>query len=647
VNRILGRWLGIALAVVVVGGGGLLLVRRLRAGSAEAAPQYFLVPASVGPVTVSVSGTGSIVPTETATVLPSVGGVVASVPVAVGQHVRQGQTLFRLADTADLAGQVTADAASLANAENSLENLLHPVIDPRSVQAAELKVQQSQVALRQAELSLSQAESQGAQATAVASPVDGLLQAVDVQPGQQVNQGATLAVVQPMAPVEVTVPVPSFELPFLPTGARAVVEVAGVPGDPIPGTVIAAAGSAGAGSGATAGSTGSTPAATGTGGGGGGASSAGSCANASAASGDVVVRLAAAPRSAVPGASANVVFTPVGSAPACDAWSAAGTITYPAAVTLTASQAGTVTGVLGTVGQRVAVGKTLVTLSSPQEQASLQQDELAVQNARLALQQAEISLQQTAHPEPPTSAAVAAAELQVSALKDTLAQAQRSLAELDVQSPMNGIVTAVNIYPGESVGASTAAVSLESAGPLQAQASIAETDIGQVHVGAPAQVTVQAYPGKTYNGRVVQVSPAATSTGGVATFEVTVALNSSRGLLAGMSDTVNIQVAEAAQAVRVPAQAVTVIPGSSNGIVRVMENGKPVAKPVKVGLVGASFTQILSGLQPGVPVVAGQASAATTSPFAGRGGFGGFGGFGGGGFARGGAAFFGGGFGRG
>ncbi len=626
-----GRWIGIGLAVVVVGGGGFLLVRHLRAGSTQAAPQYFVVPASVGPVTVSVSGTGSIAPAETQTITPSVGGVVSALDVSVGQKVRQGQTLFTLADTQGLAGQVASDQASLANAESNLQNLLSPAVDPRSVEAAQLKLQQSQLALRQAQLTLAQAQTSTGAATRVASPVGGILQAVDVEPGQQVNAGTVLAVVQPSQPVEVSASVPAFELPYLPTGAHAVVSVAGVGGNPVAGTVVEVAGT---GNGSSAGATGSTSSQAPTSAGGAG----GACANASGSSGSVVVRLSAAPRTAVPGAGANVVFTPVGSAPACYGWSAAGTVTYPSAVSLTAAQAGTVTGISGTVGGVTHVGATLVTISSPQAQATLQQDTMAVQQAQLSLQQAQIAMEQTAHPQPPTAAAVAAAKLQLASVQDTLAQAEHNLADLVVRSPMNAIVTAVGIVPGENVGASTAAVSLESSGPLQAQASIDELSIGQVHVGEPVVVNVAAYPSKTYSGRVVQVAPAAVASGGVSSFAVDVALNQSTGLLAGMSDTVTIQVASAPSAVRVPAQAVTVFPSGGRGVVRVMKGGKPVPTAVKVGLVGAAYTQILSGVQPGMPVVAGQASSGNAFGFLrAAGGFGGFGGggrrggFGGGG----------------
>jgi RND family efflux transporter MFP subunit len=605
VGRLWSRILTWAVAVVVVGGVAALVVGHLRGRATQAAPQYFVVPVTVGPVAVTVSGTGSLVPQQTLTVAPEVSGTVSQVLVHVGQTVRAGQPLFALADTQGLAQQVTADEASLANAESQLQNLVHPAVDPRTIEEDRLKVDQAQLSLQQAEATLANAEEQYRQATRVAAGVAGTVEAVDVVPGQSVGAGTVLAVVAPDGAPVVTVPVPEAELPYLPVGARAAVTLTQAPGQVLPGRVAAVSvptGGQGAGASAASGQGGAAAAPA--------AGTALPCPGTSGAALDVSVAVEARVR-LVPGSTASVVFTPVGDPPACDTWDLSGTVAAPTPVTLVAGQPGTVERVLA-AGTAVRPDTVVAVLASPAAQATVQQDAMQVAQDRYAWEQAQLALEQAEQPEPPTPEAVAAAELQVAQAKAALAHAEQELAALTVRAPMSGIVTAVNVSPTQTVQPATQAVTLASDGPLVAEADVDELSIADVHVGQLAEVQVPAYPNRTFPGRVVSISPVGTSQGGLATFLVDVALGDDPGLLAGMSDTVNITVATAPEAIRVPAQAVTLLPGGHTGIVRVMQNGRPVPVRVQVGLVGQDYTQILSGLEPGEPVVAGEASTGTT-----------------------------------
>lgn len=661
--RPMGRIITVAIAVVAVAGGGFLVVRHFRSKSTSQAPQFFTTPVSVGPVAVTVEGTGSLAPQELVSVAPQVPGTVSLVKTTVGAHVRSGQPLFTMTDAQGLANQVTADRENLDNAENALENLVSPTIDQRTVEADRLQVQEAEVSLQQAEMSLKSS------VTAVA-PVDGTIQSTAVVVGQQVTAGETLATIAPSGLPTIIVPVPEAELPYLPEGTKAIATLPGTDGPLVPGTVSTigtTASAAGAGSGAT-GPADATGAAAGTGSAAGGATAprgtsvaasataaaATACPDQSGSTVDVTVALAASSSALPAGGSVQVVFTPHGNPPLCDVWDATGVVTDPSTVSVSAGQAGTVTAILA-AGSAVRSGANVATvLAQPKVPGQLSQAELAIKQDTFSLEQARLNLQATESPQPPTTGQLAAARLQVSQAETTLAEAEQNEAELTVTAPISGVVTTVSVAPDQVVGTGTGAVTIQSDGPLQAEVAIAETSIGQVKVGQQAQVTVDAYPDATYTGRVVSVAPAATTSSGpsspggsgVATFAVTVSLNSQQGLMAGMSDTVEIDVASAPAALRVPAQAVTVLSGDK-GFVRVVgASGVPKTVPVTVGLVGQQYTQILSGLQPGEAVVAGEA-ATTTGGFAG--GAGRFA-FGGGGFA-GGAGHFGGGaaafFGRG
>jgi HlyD family secretion protein len=590
-------WLLVLAAVLA---GGVLAYRQYRAHRAAQVPRYFAVPASVGSVDVTVSGTGTVQAVTTQAVTPLVAGRVAKVDVTLGQTVHAGQPLVELADTSGLAQQVAAAQATLAQAQAQLDALLHPTAnqDPRSIAQAQLKVQQAQVTLQQAQLTLSRDQANAAQNAAVTTPVAGTVLSVSVVNGQQVGAGAPIATVQPAGTPTVTVPVPEEDLPYLPIGTKATIAVPALQ-QTLTGTVTARAATP---SGQIA------------------VNSAGMPVSGAAASNPAFTQQALyaltvsfdqAPSGVPQGAAVLVTFQPQGSPPATYGWSDTGTITYPNPVTVTAQQAGTVQNLVA-VGTALQAGQPVATILNANTQAQIQQDELNVRQDEIALQQAQLSLDQLQNPQPPTQDQIAAQQAAVQSAAQALAQKQQQLAQLTVTAPVDGKVVAVNVNPGDNVGTNTAVVQLQAAGALQVVAPIDELDVGKVKLGMPVQVVVNAFPDVPYTGKVAAIAPTAQTQNGVSMFPVTISLDNAQNLLPGMSATAIIQVAHADRTLRVPAQAVTLVNGN-RGVVRVLEGGRPVPVQVTVGLVGSDWVQILSGLQPGQPVVAGQASTGSTN----------------------------------
>jgi hypothetical protein len=169
---------------------------------------------------------------------------------------------------------------------------------------------------------------------------------------------------------------------------------------------------------------------------------------------------------------------------------------------------------------------------------------------------------------------------------------------------------------------------------------LSESEIGHVHVGDIATVTVEALEGKKFAAEVATVPVLSTTESGVVDYDVTFQLEqTATGLKPGMSATAEV-VVQQEEGVNVPTSAIT---GDS---VTVVHDGKQTRRSVVTGLAGNSTTIIRSGLSAGEEVVlpsTGTASSTTSAAGGSRssaGGFGG-GGFGGGGF--GGAGGFGGG----
>ncbi|MDI3317851.1 MAG: HlyD family efflux transporter periplasmic adaptor subunit [Bacillota bacterium] len=317
-----------------------------------------------------------------------------------------------------------------------------------------------------------------------------------------------------------------------------------------------------------------------------------------------------------------------------------GSFAYNDPVQVLAPRAGTVGTVLVSASQWVDAGQRLFSIATnPADETQVSQQRLQVQAAQLTLQS---DLDQK--------------------------------AKLHVVAPVDGVVTDVAVQVGDSVGQGGSAggqdagssgasggsansgglLTIRPQGEIDLEANVSELDIGQIHVGQPATVTVDAFPGKLFQGTVSDIAGQATSQNGVATFPVWISIQQPTGLLPGMTGHAQIVVTQRQNVLRVPTEAVVQPSGglsaapNSRGLVQVLENGQPVRKVVELGVVTPRWAEIVSGLSEGeqVIVATSQASSSGGTPQAGFRPFG-LGGEGGRGFDLGGGRPGGGGFGNG
>ena len=150
----------------------------------------------------------------------------------------------------------------------------------------------------------------------------------------------------------------------------------------------------------------------------------------------------------------------------------------------------------------------------------------------------------------------AIAQAQVENAKAVIAQRQAQLeqAEIDldrtvIRSPINGTVISRTVDIGQTVAASLQAPELfqiaQDLRRIRIEAQVNEADVGVITEGNPATFTVDAYPDRTFQGRVTQVRLAATELENVVTYTVIVeASNEDRRLFPGMTANMQIVTAE-------------------------------------------------------------------------------------------------------
>jgi RND family efflux transporter MFP subunit len=79
--------------------------------------------------------------------------------------------------------------------------------------------------------------------------------------------------------------------------------------------------------------------------------------------------------------------------------------------------------------------------------------------------------------------------------------------EIAVQSPTSGYITERNALPNQFVQPETKLYTVADLSQVWAYAQVFQTDVGRLKAGDPASVTVDAYPGRTFRGRIQQILP--------------------------------------------------------------------------------------------------------------------------------------------
>jgi HlyD family secretion protein len=231
-------------------------------------------------------------------------------------------------------------------------------------------------------------------------------------------------------------------------------------------------------------------------------------------------------------------------------------------------------------------------------------------------------------------ASVAKAKADVENAAAQVSLRRTSLGKAEVRSPIDGVVLDRKVSTGQTVAASfqtpvlfTLATDLST---MQLAVDIDEADIGSVHEGQPANFTVDAYPQRRFDARLVSLRNSPKTTNGVVTYQGVLAVDNAAMLLRpGLTATVNILVAETKDALLVPNGALRFTPSAkdanapplphgANGVAMgrlwVMQGGKPVVHDVRIGRSDGRNTEILSGdLKPGDPVITDIATRATSA----------------------------------
>lgn len=197
-------------------------------------------------------------------------------------------------------------------------------------------------------------------------------------------------------------------------------------------------------------------------------------------------------------------------------------------------------------------------------------------------------------------------------------RADDALSKTSIVSPIDGIVSRLRVREGEMVviglqnQPGTTLMTISDLGQIDAEVKVAEADVLRLSLGQTSAVTLEALPGRTFAGKVVEIGASALPVSGAGAaareFKVVVRLDTpDAGLRPGLTCDAEIVTSERANVLTVPLQSVVLRPGAGGADasgVFLMKDGKAVFTPAKTGVIGGLDIEI-TGVPKDAPVITG------------------------------------------
>ena len=217
------------------------------------------------------------------------------------------------------------------------------------------------------------------------------------------------------------------------------------------------------------------------------------------------------------------------------------------------------------------------------------------------------------------------AEQEVVRMNSQYERSKTNLGYATITSPVDGTVISRKVDVGQTVAASFQTPDLfeiaEDLTKMQIETSVSEADIGVIKEGQKVTFTVDAYPSKTFEGRVHQIRLSPTTTSNVVVYTVVIDVdNSDLSLMPGMTAFVTIIIEEKFDIYKTQNSAFLVRSFDNLGVetdgatpsthVAILRGGNVIFVPYTKGLVTATETEIISDdIQAGDKIVVGKIGA--------------------------------------
>ena len=364
------------------------------------------------------------------------------------------------------------------------------------------------------------------------------------------------------------------------------------------------------------------------------------------------------------GSAANYQTAEITRGGITQAVTATGTLNPVVTVQVGSQVSGNIAKLFADFNSQVKAGQVVAQIDPAIFQATVTQAEGDLASAKAALELAKVTATRTQElfarktsSQADVDQAIATlhqAEANVTIKQGALDKAKADLDHCTITSPIDGVVISRSVDVGQTVAASLQApVIFQIANDLtkmQIDSNVAEADVGAVEVGQTVDFTVDAFPTRTFHGRVVQVRNAPITVQNVVTYDTVIGVsNPDLKLKPGMTANVSIiiahkddvlQIKNAALRYRPPEAGSAQPPRSKSSpgsqrltgarerrterTVYTLSFGRPKAIPIKTGISDGIVTEVTDGLKEGDQVVTAELSAPSAAgspaanPFSGQ-----------------------------
>ena len=279
---------------------------------------------------------------------------------------------------------------------------------------------------------------------------------------------------------------------------------------------------------------------------------------------------------------------------------AVGSLRSDESITVRPEVAGRISAILFREGQQVGKGMTLVRLDPAINQAEVQQARANLKLAQTKYDRA-VELSQRNFI---SGQAKDEAENNLRVAQAALSLVEARLAKTEIRAPFAGMIGLRVVSVGDYVKEGADIVNLESIDPLKVDFRVPEVYLRQVQEGQTLTVTLDALPGKKFEGKVFAVNPLVDAAGRAVVIRAIVR-NTDTSLRPGMFARVNLITRAEKEALVIPEQAI-VPQGEEQYVFRIVD-GKVARVRVEIGQRRDAKVEILKGLAASdVVVTAGQ-----------------------------------------
>ncbi|MFN2542494.1 MAG: efflux RND transporter periplasmic adaptor subunit [Chthoniobacterales bacterium] len=346
--------------------------------------------------------------------------------------------------------------------------------------------------------------------------------------------------------------------------------------------------------------------------------------------------------------------------PITQAVTATGTLNPVVTVQVGSQVSGNIARLFVDFNSQVKAGQTVAQIDPAIFQATVTQAEGDLASAQAVLELARVNAQRTQElfakknsSQADVDQAVASlhqSEASVKIKQGALDKARADLEHCTILSPIDGIVISRNVDVGQTVAASLQAPVIftiaKDLTQMQIDTNVAEADIGAVAAGQDVDFTVDAFPMRTFHGKVVQVRNAPINVQNVVTYDTVIEVNNAElKLKPGMTANVSILIAHKDDVLQIknaalryrPPEAASETKASSrrsaagatppgrgerrgarrearsDRTVYILAGTRPTPVQIKTGISDGIITEVIEGLKQGDRVVTGELTSTRTA----------------------------------